>query len=313
MEYFEGKVKNVLRTSDIKDSDKLGTEVIDSLENGDLTKQIETESFFRIPRDKITFNLPQKDNPLVLNFESLGSKEGKTTTLHTTMTIPIKKGSNSSVELPDFNSIPIPQNVRKECKNPTFIDNACKEILIIGSGSYAQNHNNLDGKRIYTTGALALDGNANSMTDTEIHTDGSMSLGKNMNNASKVILEVKGATAFGGQLRLDSSTVLIGGSMSVDGHMDLDKTTVYVGGSASVSKHLSISSDSKMCVAGDLEANQIEIGGKLFIKGTVRGKIKAGQPTYVDDTNFIEKCGVRSTSQTLTILWNDISTDVDYR
>ncbi|MGM0854969.1 MAG: hypothetical protein ACQEWI_20580 [Bacillota bacterium] len=320
VEYFGGKVRNVLKESEIDgttNSEGLKMKVEGSLENEKV--EIEDEelaSYFQLTKNDGLMNfsgLNEQENELIIHFKSLGSSESKETTLHTIMTIPIRIGSTSSKELPDFNQIQKPENIRVECKNPPIIYNSCAEILVLGSGSYPQNHNNLDDKLIYTTGALILDGNANNMDNTKIHTDGSMSLGKNMNNASTVILEVKGTMSFGGQLRLDSSKVYIGGSMSLAGQMDIeDNSYTYVGGDASISKHLSISTNSKMCVAGNLEASQLDIDGKLYVKGSVEGIIKSGQPTYVNHTEFVKNCGVSGSSQTISIMWDEISTEVDY-
>ncbi|WP_044338448.1 hypothetical protein [Rossellomorea aquimaris] len=316
VEYYEETVKNVLNSleiSGINDRADLENKVIGSLKNRDVIEEISTEAFFRIPMDKTTANLSSDKSELVVEFESLGSSESKETTLHTTMTIPLKTGPTSSKELPDFNQILKPENLPPKCKNPPIIYDSCDEILVVGSGTFHQNHNNLDDKVIYTTGALTLDGNVNNMTNTYIHSDGSMSLGKNMNNASEVTLEVKGAMSFGGHLRLDSSKVYVGGSMSLNGHMDIeDNSYTYVGGDVSISKHLTISTNSKMCVAGNLEAGRIQVEGKLFVKGSVRGDIKSGQPIYVNHTDFVKNCGVRSSAQTLSIMWDDISTEVDY-
>ncbi|MFC7786034.1 hypothetical protein ACFQWC_16180 [Rossellomorea sp. GCM10028870] len=320
VEYFEGKIRNVLKEAEVEgatNSEDLKVKVEGSLENEKV--EIEDEelgSYFQITKNDDLTNfsdLNEQKNELFIHFKSLGSSESKETILLTTMTIPITIGSTSSKELPDFNQIRKPENLRGECKNPPIIYDRCDEILVLGSGSYPQNHNDLEDKLIYTTGALILDGNANNMNTTQIHSDGSMSLGKNMNNASNVILEVKGAMSFGGHLRLDSSKVYVGGSMSLDGHMDIeDNSYTYVGGGASISKHLSIRKNSKMCVAGNLEASQIHVNGKLFVKGSVSGDVKSGQPTYVNRTDFVKNCGVSVSSQTLSIMWDDISTEVDY-
>ncbi|RBP02736.1 hypothetical protein [Rossellomorea aquimaris] len=320
VEYFEGKVRNVLKKTEIDgttNSENLKMKVEESLANEKVEIEgYEMSSYFQITKnDGLTSftDLNEQKNELFIHFNSLGSSESKESSLHTTMMIPIRIGSTSSKELPEFNQIQKPENIRAECKNPPIIYKSCAEILVLGSGSYPQNHNNLDGKLIYTTGALILDGNANNMDNTKIHTDGSMSLGKNMNNATNVTLEVKGAMSIGGQLRLDSSKVYVGGSMSLDGHMDIeDKSYTYIGGDASISKHLSIGTNSKMCVAGNLKAGQLDIDGKLYVKGSVEGKIKTGQPTYVNHTEFVKNCGVSGSSQTLSIMWDEISTEVDY-
>ncbi|MCA1065251.1 hypothetical protein QTG56_07905 [Rossellomorea sp. AcN35-11] len=315
-EYFEGKVKNVLRgsgLSGITSIEELKNRVRASLENGEGIQEVSTAASFQIPMNNLTIDVTSDKSQLLITFDSVGSSEGKQTTLHTTMKIPIKIGLNPSKKLPEFNLIKQPVNVPAQCKNPAVIYDSCLSILVLGSASYSQNHNDLNNKLIYSTGALSLDGNANNMSRTSIHTDGSMNIGKNMNNAENVTLEVKGAFTSGGQLRLEKSQVYVAGSMSVAGHMDVEGNShTYVGGDAYISKHLSISSDSKMCVAGNLEASQINIDGKLYVKGSVSGKIKTGQPTYVNDTDFVKNCGVSGSAQGITFMLDGLVSEVDY-
>ena len=321
VEYYQGRVMNALKETEALgkiDSGDILTKVEASLKDEKIEmKNQEADSYFRITQNdgiQDFASLNKEKNELVIQYKSTGSSENKETVLRAKMTIPLKSGSSQSTNLPDFNQIKMPENIPGKCKNPAIIYDSCEEILVLGSGSYPENYNSLDDKVIYTTGAFALDGNANNMDHTQIHTEGSMTLGKNMNNASYVTLEIKGAMSFGGQLRLESSKVFVGGSMSLDGHMDIENNTyTYIGGSASISKHLFISENSKMCVGGNLDASQINIDGKLFVKGSVKGDIKSGHPTYVSDKDFVKNCGISGSGQTSTIIWDGINSEIDYK
>ncbi|PFA67282.1 hypothetical protein CN378_10560 [Bacillus sp. AFS015802] len=268
-------------------------------------------------------NISSQGNDIIISFTSLGTQENETSTLSAEMTIPIKdvgltegggeSDTSTTYSLPDFTHIKKPSDLAGKCKNPPLIYDSCSEILVDGSASFSQNHNQLENKLIYTTGALQLTGNANNMSHTQIHTEGSMSLGKNMNGAEDIFLEVKGALSVGGQLRMDRSNVQVGGSMSVDGHLEVeDQSFVYVGGSAGISKHLSISANSKMCVGGDLNADQLDIDGKLYVKGSVNGKIKSGEPVKVNQTDFEKYCGTLDSSKDLSIKWGEIKNNIEY-
>ena len=269
-------------------------------------------------------DISSEGKDIIISFASYGEQENETSTLSAEMTIPIKDlasagegdgGSNppTSYSLPDFNQIKQPINLPDTCKNPSVIYDSCSEIFVTGSASFSQNHNQLDGKLLYTKGSLLLDGNANNMSNTQIHSDGSMSLGKNMNGAENVFIEVKGAASFGGHLRLERSKVHVRGSMSLDGHLDVENQSfVFIGGNADISKHLSISPDSKMCVGGNLDASQLDIDGLLYVKGSVTGTIKSGQAVKVDQTDFAKYCGKPAPSQELSIEWGDIVNNIEY-
>ncbi|MGG4169042.1 hypothetical protein ABEW00_16500 [Rossellomorea vietnamensis] len=293
-----------------------------SLESEQKTLRIEERdnTFYSI--QDVEISSQAKD--IHITFESLGKQEDEISTLSAEMTIPVEEmglsgedggGTDPSptYSLPDFNHIKEPAGLPEKCKNPLVIYDSCGEIFVAGSGSFSHNHNQLDNKLLYAKGALLLDGNANNMSNTKIHTGGSMSVGKNMNGAQNVFIEVKGAMSFGGQLRMDHSNVHVGGSMSLDGHLDMeDQSFVYVGGSADISKHLSISANSKMCVAGNLHASQLNIDGKLYVKGSVTGNIKSGEADKVNQTDFEKYCGKPDFSQELSIDWGDIVNKIEY-
>ncbi|WP_034764562.1 hypothetical protein [Rossellomorea vietnamensis] len=267
-------------------------------------------------------NLSSREKDIYITFSSLGKQEDEISTLSAEMIIPVndmgltdggQSDPSTTYSLPEFNQIKEPTGLAEKCKNPPVIYDSCREIFIAGSGSFSQNHNQLDDKLLYAKGALVLGGNANNMSNTKIHSDGSMSIGKNMNGVEDVFIEVKGAVSFGGQLRMDHSNVHVGGSMSLDGHLDMENHSfMYVGGSADISKHLSISPDSKMCVAGNLHASQLNIAGELYVKGSINGKIKSGEADKVNQVDFEKYCGRPDSSQELTIEWGNIVNNVEY-
>ncbi|MGG3912772.1 hypothetical protein [Rossellomorea vietnamensis] len=293
-----------------------------SLESEQKTLKIEDrdDTFYSIK----DVNISSREKDVYITFSSLGKQEDENSTLSAAMTISVNDmgltdgdggGSDPSItfSLPDFNQIKEPAGLAGKCKNPPVIYDSCSEIFIAGSGSFSQNHNQLDDKLLYAKGALVLGGNANNMSNTKIHSDGSMSIGKNMNGAKNVFIEVKGAVSLGGQLRMDYSTVHVGGSMSLDGHLDMENQSfMYVGGSADISKHLSISHDSKMCVAGNLHASQLNIDGELYVKGSINGKIKSGEAEKVNQEDFEKYCGKPDSSQELSVDWEDIVSEIEY-
>jgi cytoskeletal protein CcmA (bactofilin family) len=308
-EYYDGLVVPLMKQA-----------IQNSLESEQKTLKIEDrdDTFYSIQ----DVNISSGENGISITFSSLGKQEDEISTLSAEMTIPVndigltdggESDPSTTYSLPDFNQIKEPAGLAEKCKNPPVIYDSCSEIFIAGSGSFSQNHNQLDDKLLYAKGALLLGGNANNMSNTKIHSDGSMSIGKNMNGAQNVFIEVKGAVSFGGQLRMDYSTVHVGGSMSLDGHLDMENQSfMYVGGSADISKHLSISPDSKMCVAGNLHASQLDIDGELYVKGSINGKIKSGEAEKVNQEDFEKYCGKPDSSQELSVDWEDIVSEIEY-
>lgn len=74
---------------------------------------------------------------------------------------------------------------------------------------------------------------------------------------------------------------------------------MYVSGSAIINKHLNISSDSKMCVAGNATPQKVNSGGLLVVKGTING-----QKNSITEQDFLQKCGTAS-APALNIEWGD--------
>ena len=216
--------------------------------------------------------------------------------------------------LPDFSVIPYPEGVSAYCQSPRSLNVDCQEILINGSRNYTANYNRLSGKTIYSTGSLVMGGNGNNMESIELHTDGSFSIDKNMNSLTASILEVKGSATFDGHLELWQDTgAFVGSSLKVMKHLDLNESSLYVGGSAAIGNQLNINENSKMCVAGNLSAKSINLKGKLYIKGTIQGRI-SGSPSYVNDQQFIEACGreAESGQPQLTIDWGKLINNIEY-
>ncbi|MDQ6599834.1 hypothetical protein [Bacillus salipaludis] len=239
-------------------------------------------------------------NKVRTTFDIVGTENGKNTTLNAEMEIDLKDINLEGGSItPEYNAVPKPENVSSTCTNPTTFSNiSCPNgILINQDMTYSENYNGYVGT-IYSTADLALNGNGNK-SNLILHAD-SVSLKGNLNSLTNLTLETEHDASFGGQLRVDSSHIYIGGNMVTDDHVTLaTSSSLFARGNATIGKSLTIDSTSKMCVNGNFKADDLTINtsGKLFVKGTVTVTkgipsgtqiIKVTDPT---DTYVRQQCG----------------------
>lgn len=291
--------------------------------NGHLSAVSKTKSMDQPGASFLIDNLSVVKVPegISIAYSSSGIEGAQKAVLGAELKIPIKGLQSASnpgsgtggtfYELPGFNKVPYPA-VTLSCKNPASLKNNCSSILIEKSKIYDENNNKLSDKTIYSNDSLSLTGNGNSMDNVKIHTDGGFSLGKNMNNLSNMILEIKKTGTFD-HLRVENSKIYIGENLNPSKHFELENSYAYIGGKVSVGNHLTIDTNSIMCVAGDLSASKINISGKLYIKGKIKGSI-SGTPTYVNSQEFTKACGnpTESKQPQLTMEWGNIVNNIKY-
>ena len=248
-----------------------------------------------------------------------GFDNGRIATLSTIITIaPVvsgvsqTSGSNPLLSLKSVTGVLISPNAIPEpavnilCQNPLTLDLLnilCKNTaLLLGTNTYTQNYNNLSNKTYYSTGPLTFTKNLNKLTKVNIHSDDSLTINGNMNSVGSDLIETVNNAFFGGQLRMDSSQLYVGGNLNVSDHMDLsNKTTAYIAKDATIAKSLSVDSTSTLCVAGLLKVN-----GQVVTKGSMANVILDG------DVNFQTKCQAPNT-QTVVIDWSQqLFSNVNY-
>lgn len=239
-----------------------------------------------------------------------GVEGNKTTTLSTDITItPITSGGGqtggSAQQIALYSSTGVlisPNYIQKPtvnslCQNPSSLDLLniiCNNTaLLLGSNTYTKNLNNLANKTFYSTGALTISKNGNSMTNVQIHSDDSLTVGGNMNQGSGNVFETVHDAIFGGQLRLNSSKLYVGGNLTTSDHMDLaNHTTAYIVNNATIAKSLSVDSTSTLCV-----------GGILTVNGQVQSVASMSNVVLKGDASFETKCMAPSDTQTVQINW----------
>lgn len=271
---------------------------------------------------------------LIVAGSETGTSPTKTTTLSTDMTISLNlvevvvdSGSEPSGSkiLPNFNLITIPTGTNVCTQNPPASN--CPKILFTGETTYEGN-NTFQGdlqQIIFATGPLTFK-NQNKLKNVQLHTEGKFEA-KNMQGITSSVIEVNGEVgqaavkpgdATFNQLGLSSSTLFVARNLEVTGKADLINSQLYVGGNSTISNKLTINSSSRMCVKGNLTVNnKIDILGSLIINGKITGKISSGSPTYVNDQEFINKCGTSTAptppTKTLTLDWlSNITNTIDY-
>jgi hypothetical protein len=252
-------------------------------------------------------------NKIKVSFLVDGTEEDRTSTLEAEMTIDLDsiiKGDDSTINyvLPAFNEIKIPNS---SC---TSFEAGCNEILLNGTQAFPGkndnngNNNNLSDKTVYSTGGLNVDGNANKSYKLKIHANDSITLDGNMNSASNLTIETPKSITFYGNLKVESSRILIGENLTTTKQFNLDLGTfTFVGINANINT-LTLSSNSTMCVQGNLtvSSKSVDSTSKLIVLGTINGT-----PTSLSQEDFETQCGT-FLSQNLTINWGQgIQTNVE--
>ncbi|MCL6571833.1 MAG: hypothetical protein K6T88_09135 [Bacillus sp. (in: Bacteria)] len=274
-----------------------------------------------------------------LSFNIVGTENMKESTLFAKMSIDLDsiinlatvEGSTNYV-LPSFNAIVKPTVL--------CLTLDCDTVYINGNGGFSGNNNIKDNQTIYTTGTLNFDGsgNENNKTNVKIHADGAITIHKNMNSAANVLIETKDSATFMQNVKISgTSKLLVNKTLTVNQHLELATNSfAYVGGygapvnngigtptfEATINNHLNILSSSKMCVYGDLKADQITVEtsstppSKLIVFGKIfEGNLEKNNPNFNNIDTFKTECGSNLPPE-FEIKWGDnvntIINDVDY-
>jgi type II secretory pathway pseudopilin PulG len=273
-----------------------------------------TNSYFKI-KTPTTYDTDHHKITLKID----GVENDKTATLSTEINIaPVVTGANQTsgstplISLKSVtgvlispNAIPRP-TVNILCQTPVKLDLLniiCNNTaLLLGTNTYTQNVNNLSNITYYSTGSLTINKNANKMTKVNIHSDDSLTISGNMNSAASDIIETVNNAFFGGQLRLDSSQLYVGGNLNVSDHLDLaSHSTAYIAKDATIAKSLSVDSTSTLCVAGLLKVN-----GQAITRGSMANVILNG------DVDFQTKCQAPNTPTVLIDWSQQLFSNVNY-
>jgi hypothetical protein len=207
--------------------------------------------------------------------------------------------------------------------------------------SLADNNNDLNNKTIFSTKDLILGGNLHgNMEDLEVHSEGLLTLDGNFNNNNgsnpsvNIKLETKDNLNVNGHLNLagrppEKSYLYVKKDLNVFGHVDLSNTNAYVEGLAKITVNdngqekggpLSIGANCKVCIKTDLRvgsisidpASKVYLGGNLYVDGKV-DNTKIGVESNLNDEQFLEKCGIRTTLEIPYEWVQDINSNVDYK
>jgi hypothetical protein len=276
-----------------------------------------------------------------ISFTVVGTEDGKPTTLFTEMYIDLNtivdlptSENPDDYQLPSYNNIAKPRT--NVCDSLQEINDKGTKIKICDNKLYIEGPKTLEGNNlfdndliIYTTDALTLTGtgNENNNSNINIHAEKDITVGKNMNSQTGLTIETNGNATFLQNLKIDTdSTLLVKENLSVSQQLDIStRSFAYVGGNATVNI-LKISSDSKMCVYGDLTySGSITVPTNndpmtLLVRGDVK---KAGETTTraedvkyeADPLEFAQQCGTY-VPPSFQINWGDrinpVISDVEY-
>ncbi|OLS41519.1 hypothetical protein [Bacillus sp. MRMR6] len=283
-------------------------------------------------KDFVSVANPAADSYKInINFNVIGRENGKQTTLDTKMVIDLDTIVNlPTTENPNYYQLPTYNNILKprvnECTTLTGCDN---KVYINGPGSFTGNNLLNDNLTIYTNGSLTLTGtgNENNNSNIKIHAEGDLILGKNMNSQTNLTIETNGNATFNQNLKIDTdSTLLVRRNLTTAQQFDISsRSFAYVGENATVN-FLNISSNSKMCVFGDLTySNSITVPTnnnpkRLIVRGKVLKSgntttLTADQKYQVTHNEFVQQCGTY-VPPSFQINWGDrispVISDVEY-
>lgn len=297
---------------------------------------------FTIEYDKNTSIKPD-GKVLKFDFKSIGTENGKNTTIETLMKIDFSEMMNENVgnsgetgvnnaNLPTGNDIPDPGNLGACINYNKKVDYTNIKCQVNGSDSY----DNSDQLTFYNstfkvTGALTLPQMNKDIVNSTLFVLGSMSTG-NMNSLTGLKLHVGGAGSFGhfNGNGLTDSIIEIAGNARMD-NIKLLRSTIYVGNykadfgqingmidsvifvnSDAVIKGLDLGSNSTVCVNGDLKIENnfnSNSNGKVYAKTSNKGSIK--DKLILGDAAFKDG-GACSSSAVATINWGDLKIYADY-
>lgn len=244
-------------------------------------------------------------NKIKISFSISGTEGGKTSTLASDMSLDldsiIRNGDAIKFALPTFNEVPRPQT------GCTTFANGCNEVLLENGQAFPGktnnngNNNNLSDKTVYATRALTVDGNANNSYNLKVHSDGSITTEGNMNKASKVTLETPQDLILKGHLTVETESRILVGNDLVSEKFNFkldDKSFAFIADDALINK-LEISSDSTMCIQGDLTITDtlLPSSNNLIVFGKINGTA-----TNISQETFEAKCG-KYDSINLTLNW----------
>ncbi|WP_053364241.1 hypothetical protein [Bacillus sp. FJAT-27251] len=264
------------------------------------------DTFFSI--SNIDSSTDLDENTVNLHFSVTGTQDGKSTPLEADMAIDLSsiiiEQDSINFVLPAFDEVPKPQ------PGCTSFANGCSELLVDGTqplpGKNSPNTGNVNGLSdaiVYSTGSLTINGNANNSYNLKVHAENDFKIESNMNSATKLTLETKKNATFSGNLKIESSRLIIGKDLINGKHLELDKGSfAFVGGNATIEK-LDITNNSTMCVQGLLTVpdnqRKVDLTSKLIVK------------SVVGEEEFERQCG-SPTSVNLSINWGqNIETKVD--
>ncbi len=231
-----------------------------------------------------------------ITYTSIGKEGEETSTLGANLNIHLKgtgigdsSGDLTEISMPDFNSIKKPENISRECINPTGNNQVknCSEILVTNGksdGDYRNKGNNKDNLIIYSTTNLDLK-NANKMEDMKLHINGDLSTG-NLNNTKKTFIEVTGNADLDGKVDLDDlSKIHVKGNLTAK-EVEMDRSKIVVGGAMTVDKELDIEEKSQLIVGGSLMArDEVDVDEKSSL--IVKGALMVSKDLEVEDSSFV--------------------------
>lgn len=285
-------------------------------------------------------NIIQDGKILKIDFKSIGTENGKSTTIETVMNIDFsglmsesgtEETGNTGVQnaiLPSGDDIPDPGNLSTCNNGDKKIDYSNTKCQVNGSDSYDNNDQLTFNNSIYkVTGALSLPQMNNDIINSTLYVLGSMTTG-NMNSLNKLKLHVDGAGHFGhfNGSGLTDSIIEIGGNARFD-NMKLLRSTIYVGkykaGFGQINgmedsvifvdsdadiKGLDIESNSTVCVNGylNIENNfNSNSNGKVYAKDSNKNNVIKGDAAFTDGGACSRKGGS-------PISWGDLKIYADY-
>lgn len=312
--------------------DKLKTE----LNSTTVSIDGKTGASFEIEYDK-DLNINQIGKILKVDFNSIGTENGKSTQIQAVMNIDFSNllslDENGSGNQGDGNSnlltgnkIADPGNLNSCSNNNKKIDYSNISCQVIGSDSYGNNDKLTFNNSIFkVTGSLSIPQMNSDIINSTIYVMGSMTTG-NMNNLNRLRLHVDGSGHFGhfNGNGLSNSIIEIAGNAKFD-NMKISKSTIYVGeynaefgqingmeestifvNSDAVIKGLDIGKNSIVCVNGYLKIENnlnSNFNGKVYAKDSNRSNVVKGDKAF-------ENGG--ACSATTGISWGDPSIFAEY-
>ncbi|WNS74473.1 hypothetical protein RRV45_16385 [Bacillus sp. DTU_2020_1000418_1_SI_GHA_SEK_038] len=285
-------------------------------------------------------NLKQDGKVLKIDFKSIGTENGKITTIETVMNIDFSElmsdsgtgeTGNTGVQnaiLPSGNDIPDPGNLSACDNDNKKVDYSNIKCQVNGSDSYDNNDQLIFNNSIFkVTGALSLPQMNKDIINSTLYVLGSMTTG-NMNSLTHLKLHVNGAGHFGhfNGSGLTDSIIEIGGNAKFD-NMKLLRSTIYVGeykanfgqingmensvifvNSDTDIKGLDIGSNSTVCVNGFLKIENnfnSNSNSKVYAKNSNNNNVIKGDAAFKDGGACSRKSGS-------LISWGDLSIYADY-